>query len=196
MDSAGGRSAGGSYSNISAVAQPSGVSISQGASMINAPGFLNTFIIQPALDTDRDGLANELDADNDNDALDDTSEIAGIYFDPTTATDMNRADSDADGADDGEEALAGTDPWDPAVAFRITALKVTNTATIAWLARSNYTYRIARSTNLLAADGGFVPIETVTVDKAASGPWFVVTNAYTDTLNAKTNRAVYRIELK
>lgn len=195
-DGAGGWCSGGAFSNICAVAQPPGVSVSAGGSLVNYAGFLGAFILRPGLDSDGDGCANELDGDNDNDDLGDVVEIAGTAFSPATATDVDAADSDADGASDGEEAAAGTDPWDTNAVLRIVAFDVTNSATIAWVARSNYTYCIARSTNLLAGGGGFVGVDTVTVHAVASAPWYVVTNEYLDVTSAITNHAVYRIEVR
>lgn len=196
IDGAGGWATGGSFSNISAAAQPSGVAVSTAGSLVNYAGFLSTFVLRPALDSDGDGCANEFDPDNDNDGVNDSTEIAGTAFNPLTATAVNVHDSDGDGASDGDEAAAGTDPWDTNALLRIVSLGVTNCSTIAWIARSNVTYCIARSTNLMSTGGGFTGVDTITVHVAASSPWYVVTNEYTDALSPITNEAIYRIEVR
>lgn len=196
VDGAGGPSTGGPLVHLSAMAQPACVSVATGGNMTHYSGFLNTFLLRPDLDADADGCADELDADNDNDSLTDASEVGGASFDPTTPTDPTRADSDADGTDDAQEALAGTDPWDAGSRLFISALGVADVATVTWQARSNRTYCVARSTNLLDAGGGFIGLDTVTVHAAATGPWFVVTTSYVDSVNTGIPATFYRIELR
>ncbi len=70
----------GPYSNSSTVAQPGRITHTSGGQVHNYAGFLNTFSLFPALDTDQDGLANEVDADNDNDGLQDAAELSGSAF--------------------------------------------------------------------------------------------------------------------
>lgn len=54
-------------------------------------------------DTDKDGIGNLIDPDDDNDSIEDTVE-------KTLGTDPLNADSDQDGLSDGEEIELGTDP--------------------------------------------------------------------------------------
>ena len=100
LDGSGTMSSGGSFTNISAAGQPGGISVSSGGTYVNQAGFLNTFSIKPGLDTDGDGVADELDQDNDNDKLADTAEVAGSGFSPTAPTLVNIADTDGDGVMD------------------------------------------------------------------------------------------------
>jgi hypothetical protein len=68
---------------------------------------LDDLSLEPALDTDGDGIPNEIDTDDDGDGLDDAVES-------DTGTDPLDADSDDDGLSDGVEVLAViTDPNDP-----------------------------------------------------------------------------------
>jgi hypothetical protein len=193
VDGAGAWSSGGTYSNVNAVAQPGGVSISRNGSMINYAGFLNTVALRPALDTDGDGIINEYDPDNDGDDLEDSEELSGSEFSPTTVTDLNDADSDDDGMSDGEESVAGTDPLDVNALLAITAVTdLTNGTQISWLARSNKTYEVLWRTSLTNA-GDYTSMDTVTVSAVAAGPWYVVTNAYDDLTHSTVSNGFYRI---
>lgn len=178
-DGAGGRMTGGALTSITAVAQPGAVSVSTGGAYTHYAGFLGCAILLPNQDTDSDGLADELDPDNDNDGLTDIDETGGGAFDPTTMTDLNDADSDDDGATDGSEAVAGTNPNDDTAFLRITDLSVSGPATVTWTARSGKTYRLWHQDDLV---GG--PATLVTNVTAAGGvaPWFE-TSANADDLN-------------
>ena len=178
--------------NISAAGQPGGIAESSGGGYVNQAGFLQTFFVQPELDTDGDGLADEADYDNDGDALADTTEIEGTAFSPITATVVNTADSDNDGASDGNEAVAGTNPRDAAARLEIVA--VTNAAggrMVTWTARSNKTYTVRY------ADSPALPVTnaltTVTAVGAASAPWYITAQEATDP--GATNARVYAIQV-
>ena len=69
---------GGPYSNSSTVAQPGRITHTYSGQVHNYAAFLNTFSLFPALDTDQDGLANEVDADND--GLQYAAELSGSAF--------------------------------------------------------------------------------------------------------------------
>ena len=60
--------------------------------------------VNDGLDTDSDGQCNIGDSDDDNDSLSDVSELT-VYF-----TDPLNEDTDGDGANDGDEVQAGTEP--------------------------------------------------------------------------------------
>ena len=59
------------------------------------------------MDTDRDGIGNNSDPDDDNDGLTDDEEI-NVY-----QTNPLRADTDGDGLADGAEIANGLDPLNP-----------------------------------------------------------------------------------
>jgi hypothetical protein len=180
LDGAGDWSSGGGYTNISAIAQPGGVSVSSQGDMVNYAGFINTFSMRPNLDTDGDGVENELDQDNDGDTLSDTDELAGSSFSPGTATDINMADSDLDGTDDYAESVAGTDPTDIDAHLAIIAINDTPAGReIQWTARSNKTYRIRREDGGIAGRPETV-LGSTTVTTPATGAWDVATGTYTD----------------
>jgi hypothetical protein len=194
LDAAGQWSSGGAYSNLSAAGQPGGIFVSLGGGYFNQAGFLQTFCLQPALDTDRDGLANETDPDNDNDALLDTVELGGTAFTPLTPTDVNRPDTDGDGMNDGEEAVAGTDPLNPNATLHIVQVSRNGAdVDVAWVARSNVTYRVMRQDDARWANA-WQTGATVTVVSPGNGPWQAVTNAWTDVGPTATNR-FYRIDV-
>jgi len=187
VDAAGDWSAGGSYSNINAVAQPSGVSTSRTGQLLNYAGFLSTFSLRPDLDTDGNGIPDELDPDNDGDALEDTEELSGSAFSPITATDVNDPDTDGDGMSDGDEALSGTNPQDTNSLLVITEIGwLTNGYDVTWLARSNVTYEVYFDNNLTDTVD-FVSFDTVTVTAVAAAPWYAVSNTYSDLARSGTS---------
>jgi hypothetical protein len=137
--------------------------------------------LRPHLDPDTDGLPSEHDEDNDGDGLEDRTELHGDAFDPPTATDVSNPDSDEDGAPDGDEALAGTHPNNASHQLRIVSVDGTaDGVRIAWLARSNRTYRVRYDADLNAGSLFTGIVDTVTADGAGAGPWQVVTNFHTD----------------
>lgn len=177
MDGSGARAAGGGYTHISAAGQPGGIATSSGGAFVNQAGFLNTFSLKPGLDTDADGLADELDQDNDNDGLTDASEIGGDGFNPNTATLVNVADTDGDGMLDGWEAVAGTDPTSTNALLKLIAISNTGPdRAVAWLARGNNekTY-VVRSKNTLT--GGFNAVVFSNTIAGGAAPWFAVTTS-------------------
>ncbi len=185
---AGGLSTGGipaviTYAHRGVCGQPGGVTVSSGSGATNLAGFLHAVDLkQPATDTDGDGLADELDGDNDNDMLGDRLELGGQSFSPSTATDVNRADTDGDGMADGGELSAGTDPTDATSLFRITALRRTADDRLAlqWTARADTVKRY----RVLAADarGYDVPATPLATNQFAggAGPWFQTMVAFTN----------------
>lgn len=182
LDGSGTLASGGPYSQISATAQPGGVAESGGDGFINRAGFLNQFILRPELDTDCDGLADELDGDNDNDQLPDWTELNGFAFKPCTPTLVNVADSDGDGVDDGAEAAAGTNPTDAEARFELVEInRMKSVCQLAWRARGNHEqlYVVRARTSLLGGGGPGTVIFSGTVSGGLA-PWFVVTNAVFD----------------
>lgn len=175
FNSSGAQASGGGFTNIHAVGQPSGTATAAGGCYVNQSGFLNTLLLQPSLDTDQDGLADELDLDNDNDGLTDAAEIDGSGFAPTTPTSVNLADTDGDGCPDGLESAAGTDPNDQNAAFELIAISnAVGDFTVAWLARGNNqkVYVVRASTDASQ------PYSTVLFSNTVAGgsaPWFAVT---------------------
>jgi hypothetical protein len=190
VDSAGGWSSGGTYSNLSVIAQSGGMVISASNSVVNYSGFLNTFVLNTELDTDNDGIADELDPDNDDDGLADIDELAGSAFDPATVTDLNLSDTDGDGMSDLVEASSGTDPLDASVLLHFTSVESSgDDLVLGWQARSNWTYRI-RASDSIIDDGDFtnIVVSSVLVTNSASPPWYVTTNFYRQ-VGASANHA-------
>ncbi len=184
----GGRSAGGTYAQVSAGAQPGGVAPSyQGGpsdyagGMINRAGFINTFILFPDLDTNNNGLPNELDPDNDGDGLWDHWEISGEKFNPATPTDPNSPDSGTSGVSDYKAMVAGTDPYDPNATFRIIDIAMVGTdAEVTWLARGNHErLYVVHVFDDLHADTPSIVIWSNTV-AGGSAPWYATEATITD----------------
>jgi len=190
LDGSGTRSSGSSFTNISAAGQPGGIAVSSGGGFVNQAGFLNTFMLKPGLDTDGDGLADELDQDNDNDGLADATEIGGSGFNPTTPTQVNVADTDGDGNPDGAESVAGTDPTNIDAFLEVIRIAQAGGQDVRWIARGGKTYVVHARTSLLA--GNFTPIATNTA-VGGIAPWFVVTNSMVDV--SSVNAEFYAVEV-
>jgi hypothetical protein len=83
--------------------------------VVNALGPLILSTVTLLLDTDGDGIANDIDDDDDGDGLLDVVETNdGVYQNPgATGTDPLNPDTDGDGWRDGNEVILGSDPTDP-----------------------------------------------------------------------------------
>lgn len=196
----GGRATGGTYTQIAAGAQPGGIGVSyEGGSanyaggMINRAGFLNTFVLRPDIDTNGNGLADELDPDNDADGLWDHWEISGEKFLPNTPTHPNLIDSDGNGTSDFDEMIAGTNPNDPASAFVIVNIEADpGTQEITWQARGNN----ERIYVVRAIDESYddTPATVIWSNTVAGGnaPWYDTDATVTD---VSGNSRFYAIEV-
>ena len=172
--------AGRTWRHVFATAQPGGVGVAAAGAWRHGAGFLRAVdLLRCWLDTDGDGLPDELDTDNDGDGLADGDEVAGSAFDPVTPTAVNAADSDGDGTPDGDEAAAGTDPGDRRADFRILALtRQSGDTHITWRGRGDRTYRLL-ATEHLSAPSGFEERRATNVIGGAP-PWYLTTNNLTD----------------
>lgn len=169
------------YRHAGAAGQPGGIVTGLGGAWTNHAGFLQAADLKrPGLDTDGDGVPDELDTDNDGDKLEDQAEVEGSSFQPATATIVNNPDSDGDHVNDGEEAAAGTDPTDDTSLLQIVEIRETEAGTvIAWTARDGRQYRVLsaegshayprREENTITAHGGQPPwFETIAACTNAS----------------------------
>lgn len=192
VDSSGGRSSGGSLTMISAGGQPGAVGTCSGGDKVLQQGFLNTFSLQPDLDTDGDGLADEVDTDNDGDGLDDEAEITGSAFGGLGQSNPNNADSDGDGASDGHEAAAGSDPNSDTMYLQITEIaqdRGTGEVTIEWQAQGGKTYALYCLESLNdPKPGTFLGNVTVT---GGEGPWQATFTNFVHTAAPAGSRCYY-----
>jgi hypothetical protein len=171
LDGAGGSMSNGAHRMLIAAHQPWPVGPSASSAHLHHSGFLQAFTLRPGLDVDGDGVADEHDPDNDNDGLSDALELSGGAFDPPSASDPQRADSDGDGAPDGGEADAGTDPADAQSTFQIVGIAVNGgQVAVVWTSRAGYRYTLlgAASPGALAS----APQELTAVTAASgTGDW-------------------------
>jgi hypothetical protein len=188
MNGFGVRATGGTFTHISAAAQPGGVAVSYengsanyNGGMINRAGFLSTFVMFPDLDTNNNGIPDELDPDNDGDGLWDHWEITGEKFDPATPTDPNNPDSSGDGVSDYHAMVAGTDPTDPNATFRILEIDGDSAdAQVTWLARGNHErIYVVRVIDDSYDDTPSAVIWSNTV-AGGSAPWYATTQTISD----------------
>ena len=156
IDAGGGFATNGTHQSLMAIGQGDLVASLGNLSHLDHAGFLNTFLLHPNLDADADGIPDENDPDDDNDSLSDYAELTGAAFIPPTPTDPFNPDSDGDGASDGNEARARTNPKDPGSVFRIGSVDMAgDEITLGWSSIPGVWYEI-----LSAPDPG-----------RATGPW-------------------------
>jgi len=172
LDGAGGVCTNAAYAATVAACQSGPVGFNSGIGKLNYSGFLQTFVARPDLDNDADGTADENDPDDDNDGLTDATELGGSAFEPSVYTDMMLSDTDGDGATDGQEAVAGTNPLEFESLFRITRVDAApDTVTVFWQGRGGRTYELICASNLLELATNAVLVTTVTAE-GGSHPWF------------------------
>lgn len=197
---------------LAACAQPGGVGLASAPGGVqHAAGFLQVFQLNTGRDLDGDGVADAVDPDNENDGLSDAAEVAGSSFSPVTATGINTADTDSDGLSDGQEAIAGTNPTDPASNLRVSVVpagylqgstyldetngiqtNVTLVVTglqVQWSGRAGKTYQIDRTADVRSTPYGAQ--QSLTSIGPGAGPWQVVTNVWVDT--NLISRSFYRV---
>lgn len=185
--------------NVSCLGQPGLTWITSGGAVQHFGGFLAGTPLQGQLDTDQDGLADELDPDNDNDLLDDSTEIFGQLWTPAAvSSNPNLADTDGDGADDREESIAGTDPTNSGQFLSVRVVEAFSNpgeVKVEWEARNGRTYRVYRMDNLATPIGS--PIHTVTHINTSPGPFFIGMESFTDTGAgfSSTARGYYLVEV-
>jgi hypothetical protein len=175
LDSSGSRSTGGGLISVTAMGQPGSVITSEGGGITHYGGFLGCVTLLPNLDTDGDGLADEIDPDNDGDGLTDLAEVGGGSFMPNTVTDINNADSDGDGASDGDESSTMTNPLDAGAFLAILNVDAGGglPSSLEWSARGGKSY------NLMALDDLFSPGSAIVITNVTAtggiSPWFETT---------------------
>lgn len=193
IDAGGGMASVGSGTLFSAIGQGQPVGYYAGGGHQLYAGFLNTFLLHPALDTDMDGIFDENDPDDDNDTLADLTELAGSGFNPVTPSNPLLADSDLDGASDGEEAVAGTNPDDANSLLAVTQIQDANgNTTVVWSSRTGRQYRLHRGASV--DELKTMPVVLGPYSAAVGGgPWQAGQTQAID--NAPGDRAVYRVEV-
>lgn len=199
--SSGHTAASGALQCVSAGGQSGGYSHCRNASLRHFGGFVGGCTLMPALDTDGDGLSNELDSDNDGDTLTDDEERSGSPWLPASvASDRNDPDTDDDGFTDGAEALAGTDPTSTRSALTIVGIQpaASTNMTITWLARHGKTYRLVHYSSL-SGPATTSLVSTVTVnDPSAAAPWYETIASGTDfgVVDGNPTSGYYRVVLE
>jgi hypothetical protein len=195
VDGFGGWCSNATYRCVVAAAQPCPVGTGENGGNLNCSGFLQTFLMQPLLDTDGDGIPNENDPDNDNDGIADATELDGSAFSfaVNTPTDVNLADTDGDGTPDGAEAAARSNPQDPDSRLTITSVEKAGSVTLTWHAQGGSQYRLLSGTDLLESlPTNPVPASAATAT-GGSAPWYD-TSATKTVASPGAGPVYYRVE--
>lgn len=181
------------FETVYAVADPDGV-VAESERGNN----LSMVQVMTFLDTDGDGLLDGEEMrygssvsvqDSDGDGLKDGEEVH-VY-----ATSPVLADSDADGAKDGDEVRAGTDPNSAADVFAIRDLDVmTGLSLVHWSAKSNKTYQIMKSSELLTWTNA--PSGAGTNQQSQQTATTNGVLLYVDPQSVTNGNAFYRVDLK
>jgi hypothetical protein len=126
-------------------------------------------------------VASLMDADGDG--------WSDSYETSVTQTNPTRADTDADGARDPAENVAGTDPLDPGSVFKVKAIEMESDGrvTIRWNGVAGKTYRVVRS-----ATPGFASTELV----VSNIPGVAPVTVHTTSTAQPAGKAFYRVEVE
>ena len=194
LDGCGGWASNNSCRTVLAAFQPCPVGTAKSDHHINYSGFLQSFVLRPELDTDGDGLCDENDLDNDGDRLSDDVELAGIAFDPVTATDPQQADSDGDQLSDRDESIAGTNPWDENSRLWICDIaSINHQIVLNWRSRKDYRYAVLMGSSVTGLAANPVVLDTVTAVNGTNAPWYEGETQYTNV--PAGNMEVYRVRV-
>lgn len=134
----------------------------------------------PRMDTDGDGITDDIDPDSDGDGIPDIDEVLmyGTY--------PYLKDSDGDGHDDWQEIfVTGTDPLNAQSIFKILAFdkNINTNMVLTWSSITNKVYSVWRSTNLL--EGFLLYLDSVT----GSPP----TNVFIDVFAPENTPCFYKV---
>ncbi|MBN2302677.1 MAG: hypothetical protein JXN60_09195, partial [Lentisphaerae bacterium] len=131
------------------------------------------------IDTDEDGINDDLDTDDDDDGLTDIEEVS-------LGTMPDNPDSDDDGMNDQSEIIAGTDPLNNMSLFMFSVAQyiTSNSFSVTWTSVTNRLYCLYRSSDLTT---GFVapPLTNIIATQA--------TTTYIDTNSPGCGPYYYRV---
>lgn len=124
-------------------------------------------------------------ADSDGDGLSDEAELYTYYTSPV------QRDSDTDGFEDGDEAVAGTDPLDAASYLSLVtpaSAWIGSGFVVEWSSVTGRNYVVLRGTNIMNT-GSFTPVSGVI-------PGLSGTTRFTDTTIGGRSECLYRVRIQ
>ena len=191
--STGGLHGNAAFLGISCVGQQGPVGTNSAIVLRGFSGFLRAFLLHPGLDTDGDGLADENDFDDDNDALTDLEELLGPEPGAPLLSDPLVADTDGDGADDGAEYAAGTNPNNDQSLLAILGIESSGGGdVVVWRSRDARRYELLYGNSLDALEDSPGVVGTYTAS-GGSHPWYETVSVATNV--AGDTRGFYRIRV-
>ena len=168
--------------------QPGTTGVSGNGRYTHYAGFLGGAFIRSSV-TNAEGMALEMDPDNDDDGLTDAAEVSGSAFGGHARTDPNSPDTDEDGMADADEAAGMYDPRDPDHLLKFIALdRSANDMTLTWIGKGGGTVNtILWCGDLLS--GVFTNTFHSDTYTGGDAPWYKATNTHTWTESGATNRS-------
>ncbi|MFC1467313.1 LamG-like jellyroll fold domain-containing protein [Verrucomicrobiota bacterium] len=146
---------------------------------------LDSFTVTPVLlDSDKDGVPDIFDSDDDGDGLPDDWEIQ--YFGSTTGA-VAGVDSDGDGHDNVQEYITGSIPTNPGSVFYVSGYMQQvggEGFVVEWNSLPNRYYNVLWSTNLTA---GF---------QMAKPDFEYPQNNYTDSVHSTDSQGYYKVDVR
>ncbi len=167
------------WRHVSAGAQPGGIQSGAAGDVDHRAGFLQAVEVRRGdLDTDDNGVPDELDWDNDGDSLSDVSELDGSAFEGYAVTDHNDPDTDGDGMSDTDEAAGMYDPLDPGHRLAIIEFYMdAGFPRVNWIGKGGGTVNTIEYTDDAVSDEFSNTLYSGPY-MGGDAPWYKVTNTY------------------